>query len=289
MLPSTRFACAAVVLAASPAVLGQQVQFTAITGSATRLAPGETGTLRLRVQSEGLVWTRVYSADAADGDYDFSLIGVSPGCPTLEPQSFGASVMFDPTVAGGDLECAYSVHRAVSSINDQSVNITPMHGPVSGGVALRFGAVPEMRLDVRQDSVRWLPDGRAQNELTITVQQSSTVALSYVAAGFCLMMPLRFEMSGSLRNGCDGPAPGGGFCFNGGYQFNLPVIPAQQAITCRVQLTSRETYTARLSYPIKLITLYMHDAATGGRVVAPEGPFASLVLDMDLIFTGRFE
>lgn len=292
MLPSIRFACAAVVLVASPVVLAQQVQFTAVTGSATRLAPGETGTLRLRVQSEWPVWARVYSADAADGEYEVSRVGASAGCPALEPQSYGASVTFDPTVAGGDLECAYSVHRAGSSINDLSVDVTPMNSngwPASGGVGLRFGAVPDMRLDVRQDSVRWLPDGRAQNELTITVQQSSTVALSQVAAGFCLLMPLRFEMSGSLRNGCVGPMPGGGFCFNGGYQFQLPDIPVQQAVTCRVQLTSREAYTAPLYYPIKFITMSMRDAATGGRVLAPEGPFTNLVMDMDLVFTGRFE
>jgi len=121
------------------------------------------------------------------------------------------------------------------------------------------------------------------------VQQSSTVTLSSVAAGYCLYAPLRFEMSGSLRGGCVGPMAGGGACFNGGYQFKIPVIPAQQAAKCRVQLTSWEAYSAPLYHPIKLITMYMQDAATGGRVLAPEGPFATLVLDMDLIFTGRFE
>ena len=283
----------AVLLGISPFVSAQEIRFTALPGPILHLSPGETGTLRLRVQSPSSIWTKLLAANAADEEYEFTQVGASEGCAALEPQSWGSNVTFDPTVTGGDLECVYSVRRAIESINDLSIDLWPTGSnglPIGSVAMLRFGAVPDLRLDVRQDSVAWLPDGHAQSVVTLAVRQSSDVALSGVSAGFCWVGSFPgFTMDGNIPDGCAGPAPGGGFCFDGGYGFQLPTIPAHGAITCRVQLTTREAYMTPLYYPIRLVTTVMNDATTGGHILTLSSAMSGLVLNMDAIFLDRFE
>ena len=293
MLSLPHLVCVTALLAIAPVTNAQDSVLSAPDGPILRLAPGESGTLRLRVQSATPVWTKMLASEAADDEYEFVWVGDAEGCADLEPQDFGRFVTFDPTVAGGDIDCVYAVHRAIDSINDLSMDLMPSNGsgfPISGSVALRFGVVPDLRFDVRQESVALLPDGRAQSVVSLVVWQSSDVALTGVTAGFCWIGNVPgFLMDGNFRGGCPGPAPGGGFCFDGGYGFALPTFAPHEATTCRVQLTSLEAYTTPLSYPIQLITWLMRDAATGGSVIASSGTLRFLAIDLDAIFRDRFE
>ena len=287
-----RIVCLAVLFVTLPSV-AQDPRIATPDGSTLRLAPGDSGTLRLRVQSVTPVWTQMLAADAGDDEYEFVQIGDARGCAPLEPSVWGGFVTFDPTVADGDVECSYAVRRSTDSINDMSMDLWPLAGsglPTGTGVALRFGTVPDMQLDVRPESAAWLPDGRAQGVVSLVVRQSSDVALTGVTAGFCWVVNYPgFVMDGNFAGGCSGPSPGGGFCFNGGYGFELPMLAPHAATTCRILLTSREAYSAPLFYPIQLITWLMRDAATGGGVLTTSSTMSSLVLDMDTIFRGRFE
>ena len=58
---------------------------------------------------------------------------------------------------------------------------------------------------------------------------------------------------GAISDGC-GDSYWHGFCFSGGYGFRL-AAPAYSSGTCRVRVTTRETYTAPVHYPITLIPM----------------------------------
>ena len=286
-----------VLIGCMPFAAAQEVpRITSLTGSVLRLAPGESGLLRLRVQAMTSVWTSVFAAYAANDEYAFVLVGGSSatldGCAALGSRAGNSLVTFDPTIAGGDLECTYAVRRSTGSINDLSMDMYPANGsgiPIAGGVSLRFGTVPDLRLDVRQESVGLLPDGRAQNLISLVVRQSSGVDLVGVSAGSCWIGSIPgFLMDGNIPGGCGGPVPGG-FCFDGSYAFAMPTLPAQGSAACRIQLTSLEPYTTPLSYPIQLTTMYMRNAATGGRVLTLSSGYTALVLDIDHVFSGRFD
>lgn len=289
-----RFFIGFVGLWSMSAVFAADVQISAPDGAVTRLAPGESAVFRLRVQAATSVWVNMMISSAADDEYDVAQIGNVLGCAPLEPTSGIRYATFDPTVAAGDLECSYAIRRNVDSINDLSVNIMALGGmglPIAVAPPLRFGYVPDLRLDIRQDSVALLPDGRAENISTLTVRQTSPVGVDGLRAGSCLTAPPDVDIDGSIPGGCGDANQGESCLVMLSYGFRLPTVPAIGQTTCRVRLTSREPYAAPLYLPMRLSAgLLVRDPATGGALVPGTlGRYGMLRIDVDAVFADGFD
>lgn len=273
------------------AAMADPPPFVSLDDTNVRMTPGEQRVLRLWVRRSAYV--EVFSAYAPAGEYTIS-VPTEPGCAVLDPAAGIYRVLFDTSAGGGELECRYTIRREAHSINDLSMALDPLGNngmPVSGGVRLRFGAVPYLALSVSYEGEALLPDGRLQRMARLRVDSDGTLPLNGASAGFCFDNAFPgFVMDASVAGGC---ARGtGGYCFFSGFAFGLPTVPPGGSSSCLVQLTSREPYEQPLYFPLRLIdTLPLRDALTGGSVLRVPGSrdHATLVVARDRVFDDGFE
>jgi hypothetical protein len=263
-------------------------------GTVLRLAPGDSGLLRLRAQGSsafGATLSFYYGA----GEY--TDIGPAPaaGCASLGTMTAQSQpVMFDPTLAGGDLECIYTVRRNADSINDLQIQFRPptfTPGEIAP-LAFTVGVAAEPRLSVRRESAVSLPDGRAQSIVRLTVHNSAPVGLQGLSAGECYYGMSPFDIDGNIPGGCGDNFHFGGICFavDVPYGFGFSALDANSRSSCLVQLTSRQPYSGPLSYGIGLMTELMQNPATGGRILVGSGqPRRLLELVLDGVFQEGFD
>jgi hypothetical protein len=189
--------------------------------------------------------------------------------------------------SGVPLDCIYRVRRNLHSINDLDFRVT-VPSLISAHAEFLLGVVADIDLSVESEAAILLPDGRAQSIVSIRLHNASPVALTGVRAGFCFeSMPQIPLLEGAISDGC-GDSHWHGLCFSGGYGFRL-AAPAYSRDTCRVRVTTRETYTVPVHYPITLVPMDMTDGATGGHVLSWGIPkMRSLPVILDLLFADGF-
>lgn len=266
------------------------VSLTAPEGRILRLAPGETGVLWLRAQGASAFNTRM---GFFYGPGEYVDVGPAPaaGCAALGSLSTTEQlVTFDPTQAGGDLECRYTIRRNADSINDLEIHFMPptLAPAEAPPLSLVAGVAAQPRLTVRRESAALLENGHAQSILRLTVHNSAPVALQNLNAGWCYHNMSQFAVDGDFPGGCGANNQYGGGCFavDVPYGFGFTPIDAGAGSSCRVRLTSRQPYTGPLEYPIELVDSLMRNPATGGRVL-PGG--AQPVRLLELVVDGLFQ
>ena len=294
--PTLRAACMAAFAlgAAVSAVAGDPpgVALTAPDG-ALRLAPGETGMFRLRAEGDSAFGANV-SFYYGDGEYVPAGTAPAAGCPALPLTGSYLPVSFDPTQAGGVLDCVYGVTRNADSINDLYIGFSPPNyapGEINP-VSLIVGAIARLQLAVQTESSRLRDDGHAEAIVRLTVHSSTPVSLNGLTAGECYYGMSPFGIDGNIPDGCGDNNHFGGGCFavDVPYGFRLAPVPAFGTRSCLVKLTSRQPYSAPLTYGIGLYGL-LTDGATGGTVLADSlyQPGLALRLALDGIWSDGFE
>lgn len=263
---------------------------TAPEGRMLRLAPGETGVLRLRARGAS-AFNETVGFYYGRGEY--AEVGPAPaaGCASLGSMDTGQRmVTFDPTQAEGDLECVYTIRRNADSINDLEISFSPENSDPERGswLSLAVGVAAEPRLSVRRESAVLLENGHAQSIVRLTVHNPAPVALQNLSAGWCYHNMARFEVDADFPGGCGANDEYGGACFAVDVPFGFLFSPlaARASRSCLVRLTSRQPFTGSLEYPIHIADDVMYNPDTGGRVL-PGG--AQPVRRLELILDGLFQ
>ena len=266
------------------------VSLTAPEGRILRLAPGETGVLLLRAQGLSAFNMKM---GFFYGPGEYADMGPAPaaGCAALGSMSTTEQlVTFDPTQAGGDLECRYTIRRNADSINDLEIHFMPPTFDLAEAPPLYLvaGVAAQPRLTVRRESATLIENGHAQSIVRLTVRNSAPVALQNLNAGWCYYGMSQFAVDGDFPGGCGANNQYGGGCFavDVPYGFGFSSVDAGAGSSCLVRLTSRQPYIGPLQSPIELVDSLMRNPATGGRVL-PGG--AQPVRLLELVVDGLFQ
>jgi len=273
------------------AARADSIVLTAVDGRVLLMAPGDVATLRLRIQATQAFDATVFAHNAGSSEY--TLIGQpAAGCATFAPAGGIQHVLFDPTVASGDLLCEYTIRRSLDSLNDAGIWLwANVNGFPVATVEWVLGTTADVALTTRQESFALLPDGRARGLLRVTTSNPSGFSIDGLSAGSCLDTYFPdFSIDGTIAGGC-GPANGyGGACFDYSYGFTLAPVPAQADTSCLVELTSTSPYVHPLYFPIELVLDSMINMQTGGHLLPMrDPPMAALMLAADALFHDGFD
>lgn len=172
-----------------------------------------------------------------------------------------------PIEPGEHLDCAMKISRPAVSPRDTSLTFLvrdtdPPHANHSGEAligTLTDASLYTRTLDFSVDSA-----GIAHATVELSVRNAGHVTINEQHVGNCYAsVPLRVLIDGSGPEGC-GEAIFGPTCFDGGYGFHIPAVPAGSTYRCRMQLHSPTVYESPLQ---STILLDLQSAVGGGTLM----------------------
>ncbi len=271
------------------------IALSAASPSVMPLVQGEDGEFVVRVTNKGpdplpLVTVATPVSSIYLGWYPMSMpvqagcAGLFPGFP-FHPSGFISGFHFTvgPLAAGQHQDCRFTVHRAVTTINDGAYGWQTEEEndpqPSNNAVAFIMGSFTDV--GIRTETVGFAvgADGFADGLVRLTAKNNGPTAVREFQVGMCTDTILPdFSIDGDIAQGCGG-TQFGPVCFDNGFGFLRPQLEVGESHSCLIRLRSRTPYTEPLSFPLLLQTFTLVRSDLGALIDLDAGnDYAEMVL-----------